>query len=126
MAIQTRAYLKTKFENGDKPPETDFHDWLDSYWHKSEVPNGVSVVGAPGGGSYALPAGTLLESIVVYGPTPGVITIEKSLAGGDLFTAEPYTTTGNPVFVCNEFFATAETLLFSGYSGTITIKLYFR
>ena len=36
MAIQTRTYLKTKFEAGDKPTQQDFYDLLDSVRLKSE------------------------------------------------------------------------------------------
>jgi len=37
MAIRTIDYLKEKFTNGLKPPQEDFWDWLDSFFHKTDV-----------------------------------------------------------------------------------------
>lgn len=35
--MTTKTVLKTYFEKGDTPTESQFHEWLDSYWHKEEV-----------------------------------------------------------------------------------------
>lgn len=34
--MKTKQELKLYFENGDKPTQEQFWEWLDSYWHKSE------------------------------------------------------------------------------------------
>ncbi|MEY4902832.1 MAG: hypothetical protein RLZZ292_647 [Bacteroidota bacterium] len=37
MPIQVRATLKSWFKKGLKPLETQFADWIDSYWHKNDA-----------------------------------------------------------------------------------------
>lgn len=34
--MKTKEELKLYFENGDKPMQEHFWEWLDSYWHKEE------------------------------------------------------------------------------------------
>ena len=34
--MKSKTDLKGFFETGDKPTQTHFHEWLDSYWHKDE------------------------------------------------------------------------------------------
>ncbi|MGU3374349.1 leucine-rich repeat domain-containing protein [Chryseobacterium sp. M5A1_1a] len=34
--MKTKEELKLYFENGDKPMQEHFWEWLDSYWHKDE------------------------------------------------------------------------------------------
>jgi hypothetical protein len=36
MAIQTREYLKSRFETGDKPTQQDFIDFIDTFLHLTE------------------------------------------------------------------------------------------
>jgi len=36
MSIQIRSVLKNWFKNGKKPTETQFSDWIDSFYHKTE------------------------------------------------------------------------------------------
>lgn len=36
MGQQTIPVLKEKFSNGKTPPQEDFWDFIESYWHKSE------------------------------------------------------------------------------------------
>lgn len=124
MAIQTRAYLYGKFENGDKPNQQDFADFIDSYWHKSESP-GVSTTAASGSTTTVnIAAGTLVEKIVVIGSVSGTITISKN-GTTTLFDAESFTTAGS-VFEPSEYFNSAGTLVFTGYAGTPTFKIYYR
>jgi len=37
MAQKSRATLKTYYETGDKPLASQFGDWLDSYFHKTDL-----------------------------------------------------------------------------------------
>jgi len=34
--MKTKEELRLLFENGDKPTQENFWEWLDSYWHKDE------------------------------------------------------------------------------------------
>ncbi|WP_312392097.1 leucine-rich repeat domain-containing protein [Chryseobacterium sp.] len=34
--MKTKEELKLYFENGDKPTQEQFWEWMDSYWHKNE------------------------------------------------------------------------------------------
>jgi len=45
MAIQTISQLKAWFKKGLFPTESQFSDWMDSYWHKSEKMTLTSVDG---------------------------------------------------------------------------------
>jgi len=35
--MTTKPLLKTYFEEGKEPTESQFHEWMDSYWHKEET-----------------------------------------------------------------------------------------
>lgn len=37
MAVESRATLKTYFQTGDTPTQTQFENWHDSYWHKQDT-----------------------------------------------------------------------------------------
>jgi len=62
MSIRSRNVLKAWFENGDFPTGTQFADWIDSFFHKSEdvaavlawttVPASSSAAGTAGQISY--------------------------------------------------------------------------
>jgi hypothetical protein len=47
MAIKSIAALKARFVTAAKPLQQDFHDWLDSFWHKGEPLPATSVDGLP-------------------------------------------------------------------------------
>ena len=32
--IKTREQLRPRFANGKKPPQEDFYNWMESFWHK--------------------------------------------------------------------------------------------
>ena len=34
--IKTREQLRPRFGNGKKPPQEDFWNWMESYWHKND------------------------------------------------------------------------------------------
>jgi hypothetical protein len=85
-----------------------------------------TIVCGGAGAAYFIPAGTLLEKVVVYGASPGVVTINKVSTGGDIMTLEPYNETGNPVNVISQFFKANETLQIYDYTGEITVKFYFK
>lgn len=78
--------------------------------------------GAP---SAAIPAGKLLEKIVVIGSGSGAFALGTTVAGNDLFDSEPYDTNGS-VFILEKYYLTSGNIYFSGFSGTLTVKLYYR
>jgi len=41
--MKTKEELRLLFENGDKPTQENFWEWLDSYWHKDEKISDSSV-----------------------------------------------------------------------------------
>ncbi len=99
MAIKSRGDLKNKFLTGLRPKQQDFHDWLESFYHKVEDPiklagwqfrsffkdlraEGTAIT--TGGSSVIdIPAGaTRLKRIRVLGrgtPAPAPFTITTSL-----------------------------------------------
>ena len=34
--IKTREQLRPRFANGKKPPQEDFYNWMESFWHKND------------------------------------------------------------------------------------------
>jgi polyisoprenoid-binding protein YceI len=71
----------------------------------------------------AISGGKLLEKIVVIGSGP--FFLGTAAAGTDIIDAGTAQTTG-AVFVVDRYFLTSATLHFSGFSGTLTVKLYTR
>ncbi len=90
--------------------------------------NGADPVSASittGAPSVAIPAGKLLEKFVVIGAASGTFSLGTTVSGTDLFESEPYDTNG-AVFVIEKYFKTAGNIYFSGFTGTLTVKLYYR
>lgn len=86
----------------------------------------VATVAAPSGtATHAMPSGTRMSDIVVFGAGGGTVTVTKQTTGGDLFTDEPYSSDGNPVLVRHTYFQAAETLGFVA-TGAVTIKIYYQ
>lgn len=44
MALISRAALRPKFANLKRPPQEDFWDWQDSFWHKLDEIDASKVV----------------------------------------------------------------------------------
>jgi hypothetical protein len=47
MPLKTVAALKAIFVTAAKPTQQDFHDWMDSFWHKGQLLPTSSVDGLP-------------------------------------------------------------------------------
>lgn len=54
MALKTRAQLRPKFANFKKPPQEDFWDWQESYWHKLDNIDASKVVATIDGHTYPI------------------------------------------------------------------------
>lgn len=86
MAVQTRTYLKGKFETGDKPQEQDFADWIDSFVHKTE--NGNTVAIEAGGGSFVLAAGELMDKMIIKSATLQNVSVGTTPGGTEVVNAQ--------------------------------------
>lgn len=78
--------------------------------------------GAP---SVAVAAGRLVEKIVVIGSGSGTFKLGTTSGGTEILDGESYSTTP-AVFAFDQYFASAGALHFSGFSGTLTVKIYSR
>jgi hypothetical protein len=107
MAITAREVLKTWFETGDKPLQSQFWNWLDSYWHKQDTlplsaideteleskiqdeialaaggASGVIEIVVTGSDTVTLPDGKLLVEVVVIGAEDTEVKVGIT-SGGD-------------------------------------------
>lgn len=127
MAIQTRAYLLTRFQNGDKPTEDDFEDLIDSYLHLSDDPLKLAgkVISStfPGStsGTQAIPAGSVLHAIIIRAAEMGTVNIGTTGGGVEIADAEPYINGSIEILRIKDFPAAA-TLYFTGHTDSITVK----
>ncbi len=78
--------------------------------------------GAP---STAIAAGKLVEKIVVIGSSGGTFNLGTSSGGTQILDGENYDTAGQ-VYAFDKYFGSAGSLFFSGFSGTLTVKIYSR
>ncbi|MFN1218048.1 leucine-rich repeat domain-containing protein [Chryseobacterium kwangjuense] len=47
--MKTKEELRLKFENGDRPRQENFWEWMDSYWHKDEKIEMAKIAGLENG-----------------------------------------------------------------------------
>lgn len=47
--MKTKEELRLKFENGDRPKQENFWEWMDSYWHKDEKIDMAKIAGLENG-----------------------------------------------------------------------------
>lgn len=88
----------------------------------SGVSEATVTTGAP---SVAIAAGRLVEKIVVVGSTSGTFNLGTSAGGTQILEAENYDGGGH-VYAFDKYFLSAGSLFFSGFSGTLTVKIYSR
>ena len=79
-------------------------------------------IGTP---SVAVAAGKLIEKIVVIGTTTGTFKLGTTPGGTEILDGESFDTDG-AVFAFDQYFHTAGSLYFSGFTGTLTVKIYAR
>lgn len=78
--------------------------------------------GAP---SIAISAGKLLEKFVIIGTATGTFSLGSTSGANDILAGEAYDTNGL-VFILEKYYKNAGTIYFSGFTGTLTVKLYLR
>lgn len=81
-----------------------------------------------GSPSVNIPAGRLVDTIVILlGSGSGVVNIGTSLGGSQIFENEIYDTTSESnEFGCKHYFDTLSPIYFSGFTGTLSVKIFTR
>lgn len=147
MAKQSIETIKQWFETGDYPTQQQFWDWLDSFIHrdselavanitnleeiligKADVETVTvlagSIVLAPGTTTFDVPAGLLVEKILVIAPTPISFKCGTTLGGNEL--VDTFDVPQAFVFPLDQYFPALTTIYFSGVSGDTIIKILKR
>lgn len=84
--MKTKEDLKLLFENGDKPTQEQFWEWLDSYWHKDEKIAQDSIENIEKVVPFFNEDGLLGSAVVLTIPAG----TKKILGGGFAFTGMSY------------------------------------
>ena len=94
--IRERSELNVYFENGKKPPQENFWDWIFSFWHKNDLIPVSNIQGVntyvidasqTGAGTVLIPAGTLVELFTIE-PTETTSILIGETAGGSEIISE--------------------------------------
>lgn len=152
MPITSILQLKTWFKKGLKPLESQYHAWLDSYWHKSEklpissitnldttLNNFVTIqqvlplfdsingtdIQVPAGSSTFVLQGTLLECFVA---NPNGASIDFSIgttAAGEELVAQNVIDAKSS-FRCDYALESGQNTFYINTSFTFILKIYYR
>lgn len=148
MATQTRSVIKNWFRTGLKPVEQQFWDWIDSFWHKSDSIPTASIEGldaalsslpttqqlqaiadfAPklvsfsGSGTYDIPAGKLLQTVVLEADSTNNMKVGLTSGGNEIDETE---VVANSAYTLSyvSYFKVQTTIYFTGNG---TAKIYIR
>lgn len=142
--------IKSWFQTGDKPTQGQFHDWLDSFWHKDDIIPIASVDGLSSQlsglatqaaldalkaivlttssvtASVSLPAGTILNKIRVKSTGAQTISVGTTPGGNNILAGEVLSPGQVGLFVVDIDIESATTIHFSGLSGNNSIKIYLQ
>lgn len=148
MAKKSIEILKSYFETGDYPTESQFADLIDSFIHKDEELQIGNIEGLLtalqakadasqlqnalgfailelGAISYTAAAGELVEAIIIYPGTPIDFSAGSIVGGNDI--VENYNTGGQAaIFRIDRFYQTSGTIHFSGININTQIKILKR
>lgn len=136
--------LKGWFKTLDKPTQQQFYNWLDSYRHKNDKisfedlsdevnaildnvanPPIIPVVLAPGVSTWDVPAGIMVEKVVIIEPTEINVSIGTS-EGGNEYMEEQTVENGALPFSYDEFFLNGGKLWFTGLTENSIVKIFIR
>jgi hypothetical protein len=130
MAQQTDITLKTYFETGDVPTEAQYIDLIDSKRNvQDEIPQADVANLAPltatvsTSGSIAIPAGALIEYIVLLPSSGGAYTIGTTPGGTEYESGTLTGTTPYTYVTSGEYTIAGKTIYFT---GTFDAKIYIR
>jgi len=142
MAVTNLSTIKSWFVTAAKPLQSQFHAWMDSFWHKEEsipisaitnlqtvlnakadaagVTNNVVFIG-PGVGSYIVPPDTLISHITFIKFT-GTLTINIK-RGDNQEYVDDISITANDIIDCKRYFSTETLLTFNGINEETIIRI---
>lgn len=150
MAIRARDILKAWFETGDKPTQSQFWDWIDSFWHMTDtIPQAsienlgttldsfalqtevdalkaitLTVVAPATSASVNLPAGTILHKVRTKSNAAINYNLGTSVGGNQIIAAQAVAANTVDIVTVDWDIEVLTTIHFSGLSGTTNIKLY--
>ena len=151
MALQTISTIKNWFLTGLKPLQSQFHDWMDSYWHKNEsIPQAsitglsadlnakantsavvdltpVNLSGASATTSHSMAGGKILHKIRIKSTSAlTVFKIGTTVGGSEILPSEAVDANTAGIYTLDFDLESATTIYFSGLAGTWTIKIIFQ
>lgn len=142
MAVTSLSTIKSWFVTAAKPLQSQFHAWMDSFYHKEEsipisaitnlqnvlnakadaagVTNNIVLIG-PGVNTYTVPAGTLISHITFLGLTEtNTISISDEHIG---IWIDNIDINNAAVIDCKKYFTATTLLTFNGISETTIIRI---
>jgi hypothetical protein len=150
MPIRPINTLKNWFITGAKPLQSQFWDWLDSFWHKDEPIPGASVTGftqlqddvvalqAQTGGPvvinstastvlYQINAGKLLEKVIIKSTATMTFQVGTAPGIGNIPVGQQLSANIPALLYIDQYAdGTIKNIYFEGLSGSVTIILYIR
>lgn len=130
MAQETRTQIKTYFQTGDVPTQTQFENLIESaLWYDDKVVGGeVKQISIGNGsvGQVTIAANSLVEKIIIIGTASGTVNIGTSSGGNDLYDAEPFVNGSVVLSNLDLHYANSGTIYFSGHASNITVKVILR
>lgn len=146
--IQPISTLKNWFRTGAKPLQQQFWDWMDSFWHKSEIipssaisgldilqtrvetlENASGKVVLTGSGSsivYQIQPGFLVEKAVVKSTAAMTFMVSTTPGAGDVPIGQSITPGQYAVGSIDIYAETTQNIYFESLVGSVTIILYIR
>lgn len=143
MAITALSTIKSWFLTGLKPTQGQFHNTWDSFWHKLEsIPiesvdgleetidnleqsSGPVEISLTENGEYVIPAGKLLEYLIVKSIDNQNVTIGTTSGGGEIVDLVAYGAGEHQVYDLL-LYADNETTIYFTIATEIVVKIYIR
>jgi hypothetical protein len=143
--MSARNTIKQWFVTGAKPLQSQFWDWLDSFWHKDDALPISSISGLSqileslptseevsaysgitqvvvGAGILTLPTNVILETLLITGAAQS-FSIGTSTGGGDILSD---VTEGSPLVIrIDRYIASGEAIHIT-CASTITLKFWYK
>ncbi len=148
MAIQLVSTIKSWFETGDKPTQTQFWDWIDSFRHKNDpvamgdvagldaalsglasqasldALKAVSIDTALTTATQMIPAGTIINKVRVKSDSAITFNLGTSPGGSQILSGESLPGGQFGIYSVDFDCESLTTVHFSGLAGNTNIKIY--